>query len=110
MKQHISSISTKVSRAIYVIKRAKHFLPQNALKTLYTSIVQNHLQYGTIAWGNGTNVKQLLILKKRAVRIITNKQYRAHTDPLFNTEPTQTHCSIQSPHRPIVQTKYNPEN
>ena len=65
MKQHISSISTKVSRAIYVIKRAKHFLPQNALKTLYTSIVQNHLQYGRIAWGNGTNVIQ------------------SHTDPLF---------------------------
>ena len=58
-KQHISVTCTKISRATYAINRAKNFLTHKALKILYQTLVQSHLQYGTIAWGNSTNIKQL---------------------------------------------------
>ena len=83
-KQHISATSSKISRAIYAINRAKNFLPHNALKTLYISLVQSQIQYGIEAWGNATTqIKHLLTLQKRAIRVINNKRYRSHTDPLF---------------------------
>ena len=44
-KERIKSVSAKVSRAVGLLKYAKRFLPQNSLKTLYTSIVEPHLRY-----------------------------------------------------------------
>ena len=50
----------------------KHFLPHNALKTLYYTLIQSHLTYGIQAWGHRNTVKKLQTLQKRAVRIINN--------------------------------------
>ena len=85
-KKHINIISSKISRAIFAINRLKHFLPHNALKTLYYTLIQSHLTYGVQAWGNGSTVIKLQTLQKRALRIINNKRYRSHTDPLFKSE------------------------
>ena len=46
MEKHINIISSKISRAICAIKRLKHLLPHNALKTLYYTLIQSHLTYG----------------------------------------------------------------
>ena len=48
--------------------------------------MQTHLTYGIHAWGNTIFINQILKLKKRAVRLINKKEYRAHTDPLFKSE------------------------
>ena len=39
----------------------------------------------TQAWGSG-NTRKLDILQKRALRIINNKGYRSHNDPIFKSE------------------------
>ena len=41
-KEHIKTVSTKVSRAIGFLKHAKNILPIASLKTLYSSIVEPH--------------------------------------------------------------------
>ena len=82
-KQHIDIISTKISKAIHVINRVKHILPMNALKTLYYSLVQSHLNYGLLIWGNSFSINKLVKLQKRALRVIYNKPFRSHTDSLF---------------------------
>jgi len=56
------------------------------LKTAYYTLIQSHLTYGVQAWGNGNTVRNLQTLQKRAVRIINNKRYRSHTDPIFKSE------------------------
>ena len=86
MEKHINIISSKIYRAIFEINRLKHFLPYNALKTLYYTLIQIHLTYGVHAWGNGNTVIKLQTLQKRALRIINNKRYRSHTDPIFKSE------------------------
>ena len=61
----------------------KHILPLKALKSLYVALIQSCLQYYITAWGNSNHVKKLLLIQKRAMRIINNKNYRHHTDPHF---------------------------
>ena len=45
--KHIEAITSKI--------KVKYVLPHYALKTLYFSLVQSHLQYGIQAWGNNNN-------------------------------------------------------
>ncbi len=42
---HLSSISSKISKALYVIKSVKKVLPQSALKTLYFSLIHCQFMY-----------------------------------------------------------------
>ena len=83
---YINIISFKISRAIFAINRLKHFLPHNAVKTLYNTLIQSHLTYGVQAWGIGNTVIKLQTLQKRALRIINNKRYRSHIDPIFKSK------------------------
>ena len=42
----------KISHALFVLKQAKQILNTESLKTLYYALIQPHLQYGILAWGN----------------------------------------------------------
>ena len=63
----------------------KHFLPHNALKSLYT-LIQNHVTYGIQAWRNGNSIRKLYILQKHVIRIVNKTNYRCHTGPIFQSE------------------------
>ena len=78
---HIQKISNRISRALGVLSRVKRFLPKHILRLLYNSLILPHLQYSVLAWGSQNN--RLVKLQKRALRIISNSKYNAHTDPLF---------------------------
>jgi hypothetical protein len=82
---HISSLLTKLSRSLFFLKRAKNILPQAALKLLYYSMFHSHLLYCTniISITNQSNLNKISLLQRKAIRIITNSEYNAHTDPLF---------------------------
>ena len=84
-KFHIQSISSKLSKAIYILRRVKNFLPASALKTLYFSLFHCHLIYAAEIWGCASkNVLTPIFLKqKQAIRILSNKKYNSHTEPLF---------------------------
>ena len=84
-KYHIDHINKKISRALYCVKQVKNLLPATSLKLLYTALIQPHLMYGLLIWGNATqsNLKKVFISQKRAIRTITNSDYNSHTDPLF---------------------------
>ena len=83
-KEHIKTVSTKVSRAIGFLKHAKTFLPKETLKTLYTAIVEPHLRYCCSVWGcaGSTELNQLQKLQNRAARIITNSSFDTQADHL----------------------------
>ena len=51
-KKHILNINSKLSRAIFVIKQVKFYLPKESLHTLYYSLLHPHITYGILAWGN----------------------------------------------------------
>ncbi len=84
-KHHIKTICTRVSRALYMLRTCKNFLSVKSLKILYYSIVHCHLIYGNQIWGcpNASLITEFYRKQKAAVRIISNRSYRAHTEPIF---------------------------
>ena len=48
---------------------------------MYDSLILSHLQFAMTCWGFECN--RLSKLQKRALRIMTNSKYNAHTEPLF---------------------------
>ena len=65
-KKHITSVSSKIAKAIFAINKVKHFLPHLALRSLYLTLVQSHIIYGIQLWGNG-NTKTVRDLAKNVL-------------------------------------------
>ena len=65
----------------------KNILPKECLRTLYYVLIDPHITYGTLAWGNANSciLKRSGTLQKRAMRLIHNAPYNGHTDPLFKS-------------------------
>ena len=82
-KEHINLIANKISRTVGVINRLKNYIPENALLTIYNTLIIPHLNYGILTWG--FNQDRILKIQKKAVRSITISKYNAHTEPIFKT-------------------------
>ena len=83
---HINTVSKKISSALFMISQVKNIIPKKSLKTLYFSLIQSHMTYGLLVWGNASqsHISRIQTLQKRAIRIITKSKYNSHTDPLFS--------------------------
>ena len=83
--KHILKINSKPSRALFVIKQVKFYLPKESLHTLYYSLLHPHINHGILAWGNAkaSFLRKTQILQKRSLRTIHNKKFNSHSDPLF---------------------------
>jgi len=80
-KAHIHLISKKISKVIGVMARLKNSVPRSAMLHIYNSLVLSYLNYGLIIWGSQS--KNLTKLQKKAMRLINNAKYNAHTSILF---------------------------
>ena len=83
-REHIQTISSKVSRAIGFLKHARSFLPEETLRTLYTGIVEPHFRYCSSVWGccGATEINQLHKMQNRAARIVTGSKFDTSGLPL----------------------------
>lgn len=84
---HFSYLHSKLSRTIFILNRAKHFLPLRILKTLYFSLFHSHLSYcpSITSCASPALTNKIFLLQKKAIRIISGAAYAAHTDPLFKS-------------------------
>ena len=78
---HLLFIKKKISKVIGILYSLKYTFPSEVLKTLYKSLVLSYINYGLLLWG--VEVKNLEVIQKRAIRLITGSNYIAHTEPLF---------------------------
>ena len=71
---HIKAIKNKIAKGIGVIFKARRYLNQKTLITLYYSFVYPYVHYGILAWGKTYNVHldPLIKMQKRAVRVISS--------------------------------------
>ena len=83
--KHINHISLKVSKAIGIIHRLKSVYPLSVLLTFYNTLVLPHFNYCILPWGSVVKKNHhLYLLQKKAVRIITQSNYIAHSEPFVN--------------------------
>ena len=81
--EQIKAISSKVLKALGLLKHAKNFLPESSLRSLYLGIVEPHFCYCCSLWGcSGSNaLLQLQKLQNRAARILANSAFDAPSSP-----------------------------
>lgn len=84
-KEHIKQLSKKISRGIGLISKLRHYVSKCILTQLYYSLIYPFLTYGVIIWANTyvSTLKPIIILQKKAIRIMTFSKYDDHTSPLF---------------------------
>ena len=84
-KPRVNHIASKISSAIGILYVVHKLFPLPILCNLYNTLLLPYLSYANIVWGNCsvTLLNRLLVLQKKAIRLITKSSYRAHTAPLF---------------------------
>ena len=78
-------ITSKISKTIGVIARLRQFVSSSTLLTLYRSLVSPYLLYGLTVCGQAPQIylNQILVLQKRALRLMYFAPYRFSAVPLF---------------------------
>ena len=65
------------------MNRLKYIYPQAVLLTLYQSLIVPHFTYCLLVWGAKiVHGHPVHLLQKKALRIITNNDYIAHSEPI----------------------------
>ena len=84
-KQHVDYIASKISKIVGLIARLWHHVPLNTLLQIYRSLVFPLMYYGIAAWGLAAqcDLRKILVLQKRALRLIFFCNTRSHAIPLF---------------------------
>ena len=83
---HCQNLTKKLKRANGMLTKARHYINNKDLKTLYYAIFSSHLTYGSQIWGQGINTfnKRVFKLQNRALRIISFSDFQADADPLYS--------------------------
>ena len=81
--KHINHIFMKIARSIGILYRLRNIYPESVLVTIYNTLVLPHFHYCLLLWGSVVKENHSLHqLQKKALRIITNSDYLAHTEPI----------------------------
>ena len=78
-------IAKKIKSGIGILSKLRHFVNIKILVNLYYAIIYPFLIYALIIWGNtySTTLKPLIILQKKAMRVITFSHFDEHSSLLF---------------------------
>ena len=80
---HCNKISVKISKVIGILCRTKRILDPSVRLKIYNALILPHLHYCVLCWGFSN--KRVNKLQKKAVRLVCNAKYNAHTDPLYKS-------------------------
>ena len=82
---HVKYIKSKVVKCLYFLKRIRQYISKNDALTFYKTIIQCHFDYCDVVWNNTgiSNLEQLFLLQKRALKVILSVSRRYPTDELF---------------------------
>jgi Reverse transcriptase (RNA-dependent DNA polymerase) len=82
---HVDYVCNKLSRSLFCLNRLKNFVRKKALVQVYHALFNSHLLYCINVLGATSlqNIKRISIMQKKAIRIICNLNYNAHTAEHF---------------------------
>ena len=77
----------KLQKSIGLMYKAKPFLDNYSLLSLYFSYIHSYMDYANLAWvsTHKTNLKKIHSQQKHALRIVYNKDRYYHTKELFRS-------------------------
>lgn len=95
-KIHTENLTKKLSTSLYGLRRINSIAGEKAATIAYHSLFSSHLRFGIIAWGAAaqTHLEPILILQKKAVRVIGGLKQDDHCRPHFKRLKLLTLTSI----------------
>ena len=75
-----------IAKSIGILNRIQYLLPKFILLNLYYSLIYPYLSYCNLIWASNypSRLKVLMMLQRRAVRIVAKQYYEDDTDHLFS--------------------------
>ena len=85
-KYHINFVCTQIAKSIGILCRTRLYLSCKTKLKLYCTLIYPYITYCNSTWYSTyvSNLNRIYYLQKRAMRAITNSEYRAHTASLFS--------------------------
>lgn len=82
---HSEHVYKRLVSANFALSRSKGFLPSQTLKSIYQSLFESHLHFGSIVWGcsKPSVLSKIVILQKKAIRHVCSLKYNSHTSEYF---------------------------
>lgn len=86
-KEHIHSISKKVSSSIGALKRIRPFVSMHTAIKIYKGLIEPHFDYCSVVWDSLSQrlSEKLQKLKIRAARVFTKSNYNTNSSYLLNS-------------------------
>ena len=85
-KQHIHDITIKLNRANALLFTIRNYVNKHILRTIYFAIFDSHINYANLICGqNLYAVNRIVILLKKALRIMNFQSRDSHSGPLFKS-------------------------
>ena len=84
-KNHISLLTSKLSKSVGILNKLNKIFPTKVLHLLYQTLVLPYIRYGIEAWyGSYQNTNQkIFVIQKKAIRAVNNLDYNSHTTAFF---------------------------
>lgn len=81
----VEKVRLKVVSGVWALARLRNFVSAKILLNVYYSMICSHINYCILSWGSAarTVLKPIYVLQKKAVRLITRSDYKAHANPIF---------------------------
>ena len=81
----VNNLSAKLSHAIGMLKKIRHYVKFDTLRMIYHGICSSILLYGSQIWGQSNNytINKLQILQNKALRVINFKHAQSSVTPLY---------------------------
>ena len=81
---HVNDLSIKLNRANALLFKMRKYVSLKILRSIYFAIFDSYLSYCCLVWAqNRGTIQRIVILQKKAVRIINFQPRNSHTSPLF---------------------------
>ena len=80
----LNDLSIKLNRANVLLFKMRKYISLKILRSIYFAIFDSCLSYCCLAWAqNHSTIQRIVIVQKRAVRIINFQPRNSHNSPLF---------------------------
>ena len=82
----VNTIAVKLNRANALLIKIRNYVNTETLRNIYFAIFDSHLSYSCIVLAQNINmVRRLIVLQKKALRIMNFKDQLFHSSPFFSS-------------------------
>ena len=84
IQQYVNDVSAKFNETNTLLFKILDFFDNKVLRSIYFAIFESKLNYCSLVWAQKSNaINRLVILQKKAFRIMNFQAQNSHISPLF---------------------------